>query len=206
MVMKKILLLFIFIIMASFVSAIDITNCTNLNTAGAFYNLTVDINNSANLTCINISNDNITLDCYGNNIDGNNSGSSYGIYARGNPTTAATSSSNITIQNCNITDWNVNVAFDRASNSTIKNITSSGSTHYGVQFTTVIGNILANSTLFDNGISGFGRWDFRITAASQIYCINYLLNVTGSNDLPIIMYSNEPVKFCAMQTVHLFVT
>lgn len=92
-------------------AATNVDNCTVLNTAGETYVLTQDIPNSANTTCFNITASNIVFDCNYRLVDGTDTSSTNGIYAK-----AAT---NITIKNCNLTDWGYGVYFDTVYNSTL---------------------------------------------------------------------------------------
>lgn len=89
------------------VSAINIDNCSVLDTQGETYILTQDIINSPNTTCMNVTADDVTLDCNNSRIDGVYSASTYGVYWKGND--------NVTVRNCNITDWgdgiNMNLSF-----------------------------------------------------------------------------------------------
>jgi parallel beta-helix repeat protein len=98
---------------AQSVSAANIDNCSILNTAGETYNLTQDIPNSPNSTCMNIQADNVTLDCGGYIIDGVDSASSYGVYIN--------NYDNITVRNCEITDWWDGVYMVSSSNGVVFN-------------------------------------------------------------------------------------
>lgn len=95
------------------VSAINIDNCSLLDTAGEIYNLTQDIDDSSNTTCVNVTADNVTLDCNGYKIDGVYSSSTYGVYAFGRD--------NVTVKNCNVTDWWYGVYLNLTSDSVISN-------------------------------------------------------------------------------------
>ena len=76
----------------------------------------------ADMTCpatngINISANNIVLDCAGHSITG--SGSGYGIYLSGN---------NSVIKNCKISGFQNGVYLDYASGNTISNVTANSNT------------------------------------------------------------------------------
>ena len=66
------LLIFIaaFLSGARYASAADISNCSVLNVPNEFYNLTQNVANSTNMTCMRIEADNVTLDCGGHTVDG----------------------------------------------------------------------------------------------------------------------------------------
>jgi len=92
-------------------AATNVNNCTVLNAAGETYVLTQAIPNSANTTCFNITASNMVFDCNYHLVDGIDTGNTNGIYAK-----AVT---NVTIRNCNLTDWAYGVYFDAAQNSTV---------------------------------------------------------------------------------------
>jgi len=75
----------------------EIAACRLLNETGWTYNLTQDITNSGDTVCMNVTVDNVTLDCGGRSIDGASASDTYGVhmYER----------KNVTIINCTITDW-----------------------------------------------------------------------------------------------------
>ncbi|MBN2517712.1 MAG: hypothetical protein JXB14_02620 [Candidatus Altiarchaeota archaeon] len=72
----------------------EITSCSVLNSAGEYYKLTSDINDHGS-SCMNITADNIVLDCAGNTIDGTN----LGIWEAGVNVTGVTG---VKIANCTV--------------------------------------------------------------------------------------------------------
>jgi len=78
------------------VNSITITNCTNMTVFGANYNLFNDILNSDISYCMNVSENNITLDCHSHLVDGDDD-ADYGLYLY---RTSATRT-NTTIRKCN---------------------------------------------------------------------------------------------------------
>ncbi|RLE39974.1 hypothetical protein DRZ77_03255, partial [Candidatus Woesearchaeota archaeon] len=99
--------------------AINISTCSNLNETGATYYLTADIINSSTSYCINISANNVTLDCQGHTIDGDNV-ADYGIYIK----RSVAQTTNITIKNCVVTDWDtIGVYLNRADKNILTDIT-----------------------------------------------------------------------------------
>ena len=104
----------------------DISECAVLETAGEIYKLTADITDSTSLNCMIINASNITLDCQGHTIDGQNNGSTGGIISYGY---------NTTIHNCTITDWAYGIMLSiDADNSTIKGCTIQNMNNYGINF------------------------------------------------------------------------
>jgi len=77
----------------------DISTCTDLNITGATYLLDSDIINHSSSVCMDITKSDITLDCQGHTIQGNNSGSEYGVYSQGDGI------DNVVVKNCNISGW-----------------------------------------------------------------------------------------------------
>ena len=88
----------------------EITNCLTLSVSGDYY-LINDILNSGFKTCINITTNNVNLNCQNYRIDGRDSSFptniSYGIYAGG--------FSNVNITDCYISDWSVGVVSGSSS-------------------------------------------------------------------------------------------
>ena len=101
-------------------SCSDCNNAINVADAGDEVRLTTDITNEAS-TCIDFNNtENIIFDCQDNTIDGVNSG--YGIYEEGE---YAAHTSNFTIQNCVINDFQYGINTQYADAVKLYNITIS---------------------------------------------------------------------------------
>lgn len=105
---KKLIILTLFILLASFVSAIDLdgTNCSaNLTVGGATYDLV------SNMTCggnaLNIEADDILIDCHSYTISGFGSNRAFNVLNR----------NNITIQNCVVDNFEYGVYFDSVNDS-----------------------------------------------------------------------------------------
>ncbi|RLC33933.1 hypothetical protein DRH14_04085, partial [Candidatus Shapirobacteria bacterium] len=94
-----------------------VCNCMDLNETGAVYYLARDILDSDASVCINISADDITLDCQTYSIDGTDSASSYGIKIHRTSSTSV----NVTVRNCKISDWTYSVSLEYADDTTILN-------------------------------------------------------------------------------------
>jgi parallel beta-helix repeat protein len=77
----------------------EISDCTNITTSGT-WTLTANITNTADINCIHIDADDVYLDCQGNFVDGQDADPSEGIHVDGQ--------NNVTIFNCNVTDFKYN--------------------------------------------------------------------------------------------------
>ena len=95
-------------------AATNVSACGTLNTAGTTYTMNQSINNTG-VTCITIGAQNITFDCQGFSITGNNTTGIYGIYS---------SYSNTTIKNCIISAYGYGIRIDsgNANQSSIDNV------------------------------------------------------------------------------------
>jgi parallel beta-helix repeat protein len=92
----------------------SISNCGVLSITGATYYLTSDIINYPNSTCIEITGNNITLDCQNHVIDGIDASDSKGIYIKGSSTK---------IFNCTVKDWYFGVFFASGYNQ-VENVSA----------------------------------------------------------------------------------
>jgi parallel beta-helix repeat protein len=105
-----------------------ISDCSVLDQEGATYYLTQDIIDSTSSTCIDIQANNITLDCQGHTIDGIDALETYGIYVyRSEETTT-----NITIKNCVVTDWEYGIYLYNSSSNNFSNIIANSNSYYGI--------------------------------------------------------------------------
>lgn len=73
------LLGFLFLLLSRIVFAVDIDNCSELNETNIEYYLTENITGFDAFGCINITANNIILDCQNNLIDGQTDLGTYGI-------------------------------------------------------------------------------------------------------------------------------
>jgi len=85
--------------------------------------LTADISNQ-NGNCFTIDADNITFDCQGNLIDGDDSGTDRGIHLNGK--------TNVTIKNCVLTDFQYGLWIQSSSSNNFTNITSNSNFQRGI--------------------------------------------------------------------------
>jgi parallel beta-helix repeat protein len=184
-----------------------ISSCSELNVSGATYYLTQDIIDSSASVCMNISANNVTLDCQGHTIDGVDEG---GVYYGIIVSRETEETTNITIKNCVLTDWvSAGISLFYSNSNTLSNITAnynndgiflyysnynnlsnitanSGSDH-GIEIyesnSNTLSNIIANSNS-DSGIlldsSSFNNLT-NITANSNSYGI--YLGWSNSNAL-----------------------
>jgi len=110
-------------------------SCGNLTEAGKTYTMAANasINGS---TCFTVTATNVTLDCNGFSIRGNNSSSTYGIYSNEDGTI---------IKNCIISNFSSGITFFEASNGWIDNTNVSSTTSYGIDFNIGAYNNITNS-------------------------------------------------------------
>jgi len=145
-------------------ASIYIDNCTLLDTPNEAYFLTQDILDSNNVTCMNITVNNVTLDCQGHLIDGKDYVDSKGIY---------TQNTNVTIKNCNISDWYYGINFLNNNGNVIENVTLL-SNSYGIYL------FLSNNNIVNQSIAKNNNNDGIKLEQSQN---NLLINLTVSNNL-----------------------
>jgi len=99
LIKRGLLLLFVEAILLSYVAvAVDISSCQSLS-ADTVYSLTTDVHANTDSHCFTVSADNVTLNCNGHTIFGNESttaGYKYGVYL---------TADDFTIMNCNFQNW-----------------------------------------------------------------------------------------------------
>ena len=189
------------------VNAIDITDCTNMVTAGATYYLTEDIIESTQPKCMNITVNNITLDCQGHLIDGDDA-ADYGIMIYRN----TIQTTNVTVKNCRLNDWDsAGIYLYRAERNNITNVTINSSNYYGL-FTAYSdynhysdinisgskqdGLVFSYSnfqTIRDSYVTDSAIYDLEIgTSSANLDCDHIVSNVIGTENKPIVLF-NESV-------------
>ncbi|MEM2117283.1 MAG: NosD domain-containing protein [Thermoplasmata archaeon] len=167
------------------VSAIDISNCSILDSENEIYFLMDDIINSDNTTCINITANNITLDCQGKIIDGKDTSASIGILI---------TTQNVTIKNCNISDWSYGIYINNHRNF-IDNITAYSNTH-GIYLLNSNNNSIKGSKLQNNIGHGLFLSQANYNTLDNLTISNnqqngiYLLNSQWNNISNVSSYSN----------------
>jgi parallel beta-helix repeat protein len=141
-----------------------VTNCIIITRSGT-YVLQNDIWNSPGAgnppVCIDIQADNVTFDCAGKTIQGQDIPNSIGIAASKSSTTL----SNVTIKNCTILDWGIGIGFSGigwgVKNGFIINNTIRSNVAAGVLINNgpspIANNTIENNIVADNGApSGYG--------------------------------------------------
>ncbi len=144
--MRKILILpfgifFLLLVTGGYASTFNVTQCAVLSENNTDYVLNTSFTNTTANACLNITGFNDTLDCQGYNING--ASSSYGIYV----SWASIQNTNVTIKNCNITNWLYGIHLTSAGNNTIVNNTLSGSDTSNIYFSSSNNNNITNNTL-----------------------------------------------------------
>jgi len=153
----------------------DITSCRIISTSGN-YRLTSDILNSTATKCIDITADDVNLDCQGHTIDGNGSGK-YGIYI----SRASAYDTNITIKNCTVRNWtSSNIYIYNSDNNTLKDIKSFTSNYAGIQLRSTMQSNLTNVESSGNPQYGFYLYDTYNT---------HLVNLSASKNGAGIFFS-----------------
>jgi hypothetical protein len=122
-----------------------ISSCQELNIGYGYYYLTTDIIDSSASVCINISANNVVLDCQGRIIDGIDAFGSIGI-------NIASGINNVNITNCIIKDWELGVYLEPfySENITLVNNTFIsnfiGANLYQLEFSDIINNTFYQNT------------------------------------------------------------
>ena len=129
----------------------NLAACANLTTAGETYNLTANASISS-LTCMNISAANVTLNCNGYSITGNNASGTYGVLSN---------AFNTTVKNCIISNFTHGIYFDGAVNGLIQNNSVNVTRASGVGiylFSNADNNIVQNNTASSRAFVGIRSW------------------------------------------------
>jgi len=188
---KAIIFVLAFLLLLPLVKADTyLTGCAVLDTPGETYYLTQDIINSTVDTCMNITADNVILDCQGHTIDGNGTSETYGIYAE--------AISNITIKNCKLTEWWMGILLiDSHDNMIYSNVIQDNS-FYGIYLfypgsvlspNKIYNNLFNNSMNYGMGFSFYispNFWNTTRQAGARIYSAgteiggNYWTNPNGT--------------------------
>ncbi len=183
-----------------------IDSCQELNRSGVVYKLTDDILDAETEACMNITANNITLDCQGHVIKAaEDSNARYGILA--------SSVSSISIRNCGVEGYQgaeilfykFGVYLQNTHNSFIENVNASfnnlgislfnsknnllsnnraKNNYFGFNFLNSSFNIVSNNIAKDNSV-----YDLSIMPTTEVHCSNQILNMTGSGDLPIKFFN-----------------
>ena len=180
-----------------------LTDCSVLDQEGATYYLTTDIIDSSTSYCMNISANNVVLDCQGHLIDGDDV-ADYGIYVYRNSATTT----NITIKNCTVRDWDtVGIFFKYANSNSLENLILTSNPDNGVYLYYSDSNTLTNITANSNSYGLYFSYAdsntlTNITANSNTRGLyfsysdsNTLTNITAnSNDYGLYLYYSDSTK------------
>jgi hypothetical protein len=185
----------------------SISACKNITSAGT-YTLNTSINNSANLACINITASDVAIDCvdFSKWIDGTDVSISFGVAASGSQTAKLT---NITIKNCNVTDWFYGIYYNFVENSTIVNVTSLTSLTFGLFINSSSFNRISNVTAGDTSDSGIflssgANYNTltNITAINNIYSGIYMLYQADHNQVSKAAFINNTWGFVSAYSIN----
>jgi len=125
----------------------NFSRCAILVDSGTYY-LNDSIINSSIPSCINITANNVVLDCQGNTIDGDDA-TNYGIVIN----RSAEETTNITIRDCTVTDWtNKAIYLRNADKNTLENLVVESNPYRGIYLeysdSNTLKNITANSNFY----------------------------------------------------------
>jgi parallel beta-helix repeat protein len=173
----------------------EIVDCSVLDQEGMTYYLVADIINSPASTCMNITADNVTLDCQGHIIDGISASDTYGVFYTG---WVDDFIDNVTVVNCVITDWgdtwDLRGIYVEYSNHT--NIKDCRMERAGINFNSnVFFGSISDSTITESGILlGISNYNNITNTVVSNFTYNvglYLYQATYSNFINVTsLYSN----------------
>lgn len=188
----------------------NVTKCMELNESGE-YRLNNSILDSGISKCINVTANDIILDCQGYTIDGDDA-ADYGIYIYRDDS----NSTNITIKNCNISNWDTaGIYMVNSHNNTISNTTLFSNLDNGIFISSSNYNTIANVSAVSSGASGvsmiLSKWnkildsnlknnslyDLAMLPSSSITsenCNHLIKNINGTDNKPILFFNNTPIN------------
>lgn len=163
--------------------AIDpaIADCAELILPFSTYDLTADIINSADIdACMNITADNVILDCGNHLVDGQNLAGTYGaLVERG-----IAVESNVTITNCTFTDWAAG-SWMNTNNITISNTTLYDATNDEI-FIQASSNVsILNDTVIEDIYIHDSNGHILIDDVSMIGGLDTAIYIDNSNNITI---------------------
>jgi len=179
---------------------ITITDCTTLNSENGIYYLTQDITDSSTSNCMDITANNVTLDCQGHTIDGGGNADN-GVRNSGYDS--------FTIKNCTLTDWDTtSITLISVENNTLSNINiSSQEPDTGIDIRTSSNGIIVKNvsvrdarygilfsssdylTLSDVNLTNSSYTDLSLSLTTP--CSHSFNNVMGTNNKPIVFYNSS---------------
>lgn len=134
-----------------FIGTSNVTCGDALNESNVVY--TLNASQSSVGTCFNVSAQNITINCNGYALTGDNTSNSYGVYSN---------QFNTTIKNCSFSNFSTGIYFNGATNGTINytNVSTSypqtGSRGFGIEFENTNDTVIFQSVAIATGGSGVG--------------------------------------------------
>jgi parallel beta-helix repeat protein len=157
---------------APLAQAAEVYNCGDL-TSPVVYVLKSDLaGNQSNGACINMQNNSVTLDCRGFTITGNESGTTYGINANGK--------ANLSLLNCEVSNYTYGAYFSNVSTSNITNMISNNN-QMGIFLNASNNSILKNDSA-DNAV-----WDAYLISSAN----NTVYNLTTKDTTSSFVYSGD---------------
>ncbi|MFC1742202.1 right-handed parallel beta-helix repeat-containing protein, partial [Nanoarchaeota archaeon] len=186
----------------------NVTGFSNYSVGELYLNCGETINSSINLTrdisisgagnCLTVGASDIIIDCAGFTMDGTDAGGSYGVFSD-------VDWSNVTVRNCNISDFNYGIFWQGVDDSLIYNNTFTSNADTGVYLTSsalnnnVESNVFVNSGsrgiavvagsnnayIWDNSISGCGTDGIYLSASSGADILNNTVTVTGDDGIEV---------------------
>ncbi|MEM4396455.1 MAG: DUF2341 domain-containing protein, partial [Candidatus Woesearchaeota archaeon] len=185
--LRKILIFIIFLIIfaISFSSGMAqnyISGCTVITSPG-HYILAEDIIDSQATTCIDIQANNVVFDCQGRMIDGLYRYFTYGLRI----SRSTSQSTNITIMNCIINDWENGIYLYRANNNTMFNISLNKGVSNGILLSA------SSFNLIDSIISTGSGWYriFYLSSSHNNIIQNLYVNSSGTNRIELQSSNNN---------------
>lgn len=205
------LIFFFIVVLSSFVSADNIDACAVLNKNNTVYYLTADIIESGYIdTCLDITGNNVTLDCQGYLLDSELDYSAYGIAV----TRAISENVNVTIRNCFLDDFeqaniysnkvsglnvlscyasssefitNSHFYFTYTNDSYFYNLSASDFGTYGIDFEDSFNNIIENSKSENMALDGI----FFLRSGNNTLRNSILQNNSGNGIVIFSSYLNH---------------
>jgi hypothetical protein len=145
---------------------IQLDNCSILDQANKVYKLNTSISNSPNTTCMNITAENVTLDCQGNTIDGLYTLNTYGVLS---------TAYNTTVRNCTIDNWGYGIYYNVSHDGIVDNM-SVNINRYAIQF--LNSNNIQITNVNVTGTSGDSYSGITINGGNNSQIINTTVNVS----------------------------
>ena len=175
------------------------SGCGNINTAGATNALSNNISiNGA--TCFNVTAANVTIDCSGYSVTGNNTATTYGIYSN---------QLNTTVRNCAISNFASNAYFNGASNSAITNSNfstgpygfASSPLSYCENFHSILLTNLQNVTVANNNI--FSSSNSTAACFDSVSYVNFSCNsIVGASGFNYVRSNYTTVAYNNISSVN----